>query len=518
MTLRCKRGELGPFVVWAKENSVSSFNPEKKTFDLQKICLKGRHRGGRVETTHLKIKTRSFDKQNWLNPWSPNSKTTSHRFDALFAAHTIEKYFDYLSSINAFGSGLDKTLFKKKILVEIITDDFPNATFNSYYYSLDFGHVKNVCSFSADADIIIHELTHLLTWSVNSYMGISYTDIESHAMNESLSDAASAIYFLNPVIGESLSVCLGDAQQLSPQNGIRRLDKTQGTLFYDEEAHTRTELYAPFLWFTFVGLTQLLEKSVKNKEAAKSKARDIMLILIHNMPKLLPFVPQKEDFITALYNALYEFTRRPDFQNKYKFNTGDFIKIIEHEASVRRLVKSGEEAKNALRLLPRINNPEEVIDRLTSKDITFNLSRLQDGQLFFHQHYKGKQAWMYGVRFVKAFDGYYVFYNLRPEIKETSSNKTITPSQAWAIAKSPLTAKNVLEILKPAINFKLVGKSEISSIINTLASLEGSKPLPHKLSFMAGKTALQYEFDLKDFTLFIDTVDGKASILRKKYY
>lgn len=517
----CGSNDVGPFPVWSKENKVSSFNPQKGIYEFKYVCLPAEYKNGILKTKHFELKGSSIFSTSFDSPWEPaNPRVTSNQFDLFFAGFAMEEFVNYLSAIKVYPD-IEKVFLKLPIQGEISTTEDANARFSHYGYLFYFGMVKNLCKFAADLDVVVHEFWHLITYSNNRGLGGDYGDIEGNAMHEGISDGGAAICAMDPEIGESVAVCLGVKGKESPELGLRNVNISQLSLFYDKESHGRAEMYSSVLWFSFVKLTELLTPTNlrgdenARKEAAR-KARDMMIILIGNMARYMPAAPQKSDFIKGFFNAFISKAKKPDFQSKYSFNVPDFLNYLLDEARYRRIIETDEDRKNAFSLVQNVKKRQlaRILGDFSKDGITFKPPESANGDVAFYQEYfKGVPVEGAGIRLINQGETIQVV----PMIADSLNAKIVhTPAKALEILSSIKTQENALNLLKPQIKQRAVTEGEVNQIVSELQKLKIVGP-PVEI-FLSGKPNLQYKFILKGVTCYVDSVDGSVSFYRQRFY
>lgn len=231
---QCGPGQLGPVLLLSKENRVSSYNPKDDIWDREWSCIDAICNNGTFETKYFSVTGdvkqcsdfRFFDKI-----WASGNPTraTDLTYDMLVAMNDLNKYVEFLSAIGVYSDGIDKVIYKKP-MIEVGTAAVANAFFMQDTFAIFFGYLPDKCNFGSDGDVVIHELTHLLTFTKNEELGTSYNDIEGPAIHEALSDVAAAIFFDDPEIGESTVKCLEVSQFEGPDIGLRTTYIPQGNL------------------------------------------------------------------------------------------------------------------------------------------------------------------------------------------------------------------------------------------------------------------------------------------------
>ena len=508
----CAAGEIGPFPVWTAEDSVSSFNPLTNAYGTKDVCLKAQRKEGKLVTDHLILGGPKLSGPRLNNPWGrSNPKDTDPRFDLFFTAYTIESFISFISGLSVFETGIENVLAKKLLPVEISTVDYPNAGFSPYDPSLIFGRILNRCGFGASGDVNIHEFVHYLTFSNNREIGLLLEDIEGPAIHEGLSDAMPTIFFDDPEVGEGVAACLGVTLQESPKIGIRHVNIAQLSLFYPNEGHSRSEMYAPFLWYSFDSLSELFSPGVDGR----AKAREAMLVIIANTSKYLPAQPKKVEFVKAFYNAFVEFMKRPDFGTKYNFKIAAFLDAVKKEAKLRTLIEVPGDETEAFTLYPSTGSKEAVIAKNSDDRVTFKPEYMNPSQIFYKQYVDEIPVDGAGIRFVNGWLGVQVVPMI--DKRDFNSNTLVSEEAAWGAFKSQMGMHDVKDTLEKQVRHGGVKENEKKLILDYIAKL---KTAPHSDKvFLAGKTNLQYKFNITGVaTFYIDSVDGSISISRQRLF
>jgi len=513
--VQCSQAQLGPVLLLKKENRVSSCDQNTRICELESTCIDATCKNGIYSTKYFDVKGvvtecnnfRFFDKI-----WSPvNPTATDLTYDMLVAINNLNKYTELLSAIGVYADGLDKIIYKKPT-IEVATADAANAFFMPDVFGIFFGYVRNMCGFGGDGDVVVHELTHLLTFSKNEEVGSSYNDIEGPAIHEALSDVAAAIFFDDPQIGESVVRCLGVSQNESPELGLRTVYVPQGSLFFPSEGHARSEMYSPTLWTTYRKMEELL--------GDKQLAREAMLILINKIADFLPAVPQKGDFVKAFYNALVDFSKDPKFAGKYRFDPSIAMNAFLDRAKFDQLIPNNiASVKAATTFYPYTPNPLDEISRRTTPSKRFE-KKYERGNVVYYQLYLNNiPVDGEGIRFVRTSLGTQMIESVGSEPKTIIKTPPMTPESAWSYIGKKLTKPEFQKMFEYQIKMGAVTRKEVEENYE-LVKKRCSEPMPPvETVYLSGKTNLQYKFKVNGLmTFYIDTVDRSISLSRQKFY
>lgn len=509
----CARGEIGPFPVWEDQNAASSCDPGRVNCRFKDVCLEARYEGGVLFTKHFEIRgPRVSENSVWE---TKNPRVTTGSFDVRLAGHTLEGLIARLSALHVYRD-IEKMFIRRPIRMDVSNIEEANAGFLPSAYSFMFGAIKGLCNFASDMNVLVHEFAHLLTYTNNRELGGGFDDMEGFAMHEAISDATDALLNKDPEIGEGVAVCLGYGREESPALGIRRVDVTQASLFYDEEAHGRAELYAPFIWFSYIELAKLMGGD-------RDKASELMLMLTSNMAKFIPANPKKLDFVKAFYNALDSAMNDSEgSKGKYAFSVPKFIDAFIGEAYYRRMLEDEAEIRKAIVRYEKIpaSSVASKVRSFMRGPITFSSRPLyeNDDVAFYQEYYDGLPVDGAGIRFVKVNDS---SVKVVPMIVEDLSPTVVrTDALAWESVRSADTVEKFRRLVEPRIRRGELRDGEVRYVFDELRKTRdggGERPVAEKV-YLSGKKNVQYKFVLNGITCYVDSVTGEVSFHRQRFH
>ncbi len=513
----CRDDQYGPVKVFARENRISSFDPESNAYLLLEECLDAKYDKvgdyGIFTTKYFKVKGVPFGGGKFDSIWSvKNPRTTDPRFDLIFTTRTLNDYINYLSAISVYNDDL-QNIFLKPFSVDVSTSEFPNAFYSDGSYSLTFGMVKNLCSFGGDGDAILHEFDHLLTNTRHRDLARMLNDTEGLAMHETLSDVGPAIYFDDPQLAETTVICLEVAKEEGPDIGLRNIAVVQPSVFYDEEGHSRTELYAPFLWFSYQELIGLMDG---NKRAAQAA----MTIMVHRMPEFLPSAPKREDFVRAFFHALDDLSRRPEFAARYRFDTDKFTNRILRNIVNGTIILTEAEERYATTPYPTVSNINEELNKLSGGNVTLVEGYKNGNITFYQQMVEGIPVTGCGVRFVRTLSGIKMIDMLSRETFHVADAPRVSPEAGWgAIVKSGKTYDELAALLDRQLKARVLKKKDLNTLLMGMKGLPNEKMPQFETAFIPGKVNPQYIYKPSGgVTFYVDSNDGSVSFARQSFF
>lgn len=338
-------------------------------------------------------------------------------------------------------------------------------------------------------------------------------------MHEAFADAGGVIDSGDPEVGESLPVCLGMSSTLSRDKGIRDVSSKQCQLFYDEECHARSEMYSTPIWFLYKKLVNRMQGA--DAEEKDKKAREVMLIVIHNAFEFVRPASKPPEFVKAMYNAFIDVKNRPEFAAKYEFDLDGFVKDLVHEAKASGIIGSKDAAalKEALTLFPVVNSDAEAISKYTTEKVKFELAYTRGRQRFYRQINNGFAMEGKGLKFIDTMNGTQLV-DMRWIPDEKLNDKPGMPAaKAWQMLLGEKARVEVQASIDLNVKKGNVDKRAALEFAQKFRSVRGMRMPQPKLVFIAGRTNLQYKFTVKGMAdCYVDSVTGSVELSRRSFY
>lgn len=512
----CADGNLGPVLVWSKESEVFSCSPDKGC-ETQEVCLDGvSKKGDKYVSSAFEMESEIPLKTVLSQPFSESPYIPTQLFSQNFTVYTLNSFIRFLDLAKTFPTPVSEALLQKPFKVYIgDIGGTPNAMFIPEAYALAFCYLPPLCSLGADADVIIHEFSHLMIFTQNRDLGFTPDDLEGAAVHESMSDAIAAIYNYDPVVGQSSMKCFDPNARLSKDIGLRRVDDKQGILFPDPEMHGRASLYSPFFWTTFKALEAKLFSKTLDHNMATNTAKMLMISIMINAPKFMPVPLTRRDVIRAMMLSAWELDNRIGFCKGTGIPMRELQDLFVQRGKARGLLK--EEDLAWLAVKPGLVSDAEksaVIKGLASGATTFKRSITKLGIETYSQYYNGIPVVGGSINFIHTKTGTIKIDNFK---SVGQINTKIVRTKEDAIKAIELLLPKDLKAMLEASYGGNMSAADINITLAMAAKNDWKKGLKPELGIVPGKSNPQYVIRAKHVTYYVDSVDGKVSISRSSY-